>query len=286
MRRSWEQRHPERTAEHVQWMQHPDSEAPGIADPMPGTSEEPDRPPPSAGPPASAPRPRARFEPLRGRLRLVLIVLALIAAADVAAVVSDLLELHLFDRVEAGEQITETEATNNDDRQGAVGIVQLLLLVVGAIVWIRWFHRAYCNLGAIRGVRRFGTGWAIGSWFVPLLGLWRPKQIANDIARVVYRGREPWWLTAWWLVWIMVTFVTNAAGRNALGSAGTLDELRTSTTLYLVSDFGDIVAAGLAALVAVRLTRGLEERAAPVAPDAHSPIGSTPERPETAQPAD
>src|SRR5215213_2684690 len=29
--------------------------------------------------------------------------------------------------------------------------------------------------------RRYGTGWALGSWFVPILNAWRPKQIINDI---------------------------------------------------------------------------------------------------------
>ena len=30
---------------------------------------------------------------------------------------------------------------------------------------------------------RYGTGWAIGAWFIPIFNLFRPKQIANDIDR-------------------------------------------------------------------------------------------------------
>ena len=34
---------------------------------------------------------------------------------------------------------------------------------------------------------RFGAGWSIGAWFIPIFNLWRPKQIANDI----WRGGDP-----------------------------------------------------------------------------------------------
>ena len=61
-------------------------------------------------------------------------------------------------------------------------------LVIGPLTFIPWFHRAYSNLPRL-GFRelRYAPGWAIGSWFVPILNLWRPKQIANDI----YRGSDP-----------------------------------------------------------------------------------------------
>ena len=52
------------------------------------------------------------------------------------------------------------------------------------MVFIRWLSRAYKNLDvAAPGFRRYGHGWAIGSWFVPFLNLWRPKEIINDIHR-------------------------------------------------------------------------------------------------------
>ena len=35
---------------------------------------------------------------------------------------------------------------------------------------------------------RYGNGWAIGAWFVPILSLVRPKQMANEIWRGSERG--------------------------------------------------------------------------------------------------
>jgi Domain of unknown function (DUF4328) len=50
--------------------------------------------------------------------------------------------------------------------------------------FIAWFSRAYQNIERL-GARdlRVKHGGAIWSWFVPILGLIRPKQIMNDIWR-------------------------------------------------------------------------------------------------------
>jgi len=64
---------------------------------------------------------------------------------------------------------------------------EAVLLLIAAGVFIAWFFQAYKNMRRL-GVQgmRYGNGWAIGSWFVPILSLFRPKQIANDI----WRGSE------------------------------------------------------------------------------------------------
>ncbi len=74
----------------------------------------------------------------------------------------------------------------------------------------RGFLRAYAN-GPALGLHdpRFGKGWAIGAWFVPILNLFRPKQIANDIWRgsdsaLPAHASDSWYnrptpvLLAWW----------------------------------------------------------------------------------------
>ena len=45
---------------------------------------------------------------------------------------------------------------------------------------------------------RYGNGWAIGAWFIPIFAMIRPKQIANDIWRGSERGVEV--STQWRLV--------------------------------------------------------------------------------------
>jgi hypothetical protein len=63
------------------------------------------------------------------------------------------------------------------------------------------FARAYSNLAA--GQRRHSSGWAIGSWFVPILNLFRPAEIANDIWRTSLRGRNGGLTGLWWGLYLL-----------------------------------------------------------------------------------
>ena len=161
------------------------------------------------------------YVPLDGRRQAVVIVFAAIALISVVAVVSDLMQVGLLDRMVAGEPVSDAELTANDDRQALVGIVQLAALIAGAITFIRWLHAAYRNVDVVEpSERRYGHGWAIGSWFVPILGLWRPKQIVNDVWRAGSPSRRTpspvWLLLVWWLAFVTSNFVANGAIRSAL----------------------------------------------------------------------
>lgn len=92
----------------------------------------------------------------------------------------------------------------------------LLALIVQTVVFLRWFYRAYGGLHE-RGVAevRYGQNQAAWSWFVPILNLFRPKQIANDIWRAGdpgagasdpdrARGPLPPLLTWWWAGWLVM----------------------------------------------------------------------------------
>jgi hypothetical protein len=85
------------------------------------------------------------------------------------------------------------------------------------VVFIVWTHRTYSNLSALGATGlRYGTGWAIGAWLVPVLAIWRPRQIVNDLWRASDRelpataAREEWGsrstplaMTAWWVLWVV-----------------------------------------------------------------------------------
>lgn len=62
------------------------------------------------------------------------------------------------------------------------------LLIAKDFAFLVWFWLAYRNLDALDLRRRYGTGWAIGGWFVPFLNLARPKQVAAVLALFVVRS--------------------------------------------------------------------------------------------------
>jgi hypothetical protein len=213
---------------------------------------------------------REGYESLRGRQRAVIIVFGAIFVADLVAVGSSLMELNLLDRLESGAFVSDAEIDDNDTRQGSMGVLQLVLYIAGAIVFIRWLRAAYRNVDVLApGFRRYGHGWAIGAWFVPFLNLWRPKQIVNDVWRAGAENpnddRPPLLLLAWWLSWIASTLLGRAAGRAAVDQ-DTLDELRTVDFLFIVSDGWDAIVAVMAVAVVRATTRRLDRKAAEVPP--------------------
>ena len=150
----------------------------------------------------------------------------------------------------------------NDAREAIVGLLGTLALVAGAITFILWLYRAYQNADAVApGTRRYGKGWAIAGWFVPIMWLFRPKQVINDVWRAGGPPHEPsGLLAAWWTLWIIGMWVSNFALRRAFDDV-TAESVRTASISYAVSGVIDIVTAILAIRVAMVITERLDERA-------------------------
>jgi hypothetical protein len=220
------------------------------------------------------------YVPLDGRRQAVTIVFTLLVVVSIGAVIADALDLALLDRLIAGEEVSDSQLDADDSRMALAGLLQLVAYIAGAIVFIRWLHRAYRNVDVIaRPERRYGHGWAIGAWFVPFLNLWRPKQIVNDVWRA--GGSEPGALLwFWWAVFLISGWVGNIALRSYLHD-DTPEELRTGTVAYLISDALDIAGAILALLVVRAATDRLDARAAAAPPPPAPTVGGwdAPERP-------
>ena len=155
-----------------------------------------------------------------------------------------------------------------------------LFLLVAAGVFIAWFFRAYKNLRRL-GVQnmRYGNGWAIGAWFIPIFGMIRPKQIANDIWRGSERGVEvstqwrqvevPSLVHIWWALFLgqaIVVYVgqrLTQAGHNKLTSFGDLSsglsQIKTGTSIDIVGELLAIAGVVVAIMVVSRVTARLDE---------------------------
>jgi hypothetical protein len=151
------------------------------------------------------------------------------------------------------------------------------------VFFIRWFRRAYRNLPALGATGlRYRSGWTIGSWFIPIVGLILPKQIANDIWRAsdpeerpdqgtLWQGDDvPALYQWWWGFFVVGSLLGNAAFRADL-AADDLDGYRRAAAVTIASNLVDIVGATLAVLVIRRTTDRQEARAARLAASAGTP---------------
>src|SRR5262245_61248809 len=106
----------------------------------------------------------------------------------VVAVLSGIAEHGVLVALRDGEFESESAAvaaaTANDIRQGLIGLVQFIVVVTSAVLFLRWIHRANWNARALgaQGME-FSPGWSIGWYFVPFANLWKPYQAMREIWR-------------------------------------------------------------------------------------------------------
>ena len=216
----------------------------------------------------------------------VVVLLALNVVVAVYAVSSDLRELALIERFQAGEDVSDAEADASDDRQAKVGLFQLATVVITGFVFLKWWHRCYSNLPALGADRTQATpGFAVGTWFIPFLNLVRPYEFASEMWRVGEPGQEAakWrsrkaslLVGAWWTVWIADGLFAWFAGRSyaaAVERSSSLDELHAASQNMMYSDAFGIVSASLAIIFVLRLDTRLaakreEARLPPLSPGA------------------
>jgi hypothetical protein len=208
-----------------------------------------------------------------GIARAVVVVLCIGIATDLLSIVSGAFEINLYNRLIDGEDVTESEIDADDARVVIASILQFTIYTVSAVLFLIWFYRAYANVRALGVPKlRYGVGWSIGAWFVPILNLWRPKQIAND----VWRGSDPdlpapapddWTerpvpglLGWWWAAWLLNPVLYAVA--NIYYGEADLELQRTGAVIYMMSDVFSVLAAALLIVIVRRATERQEERAA------------------------
>ena len=278
LRRVWEDEHPEATQAFDRWTAAPEGPPPGVTSPV--------RPPQPAEPPL------AEFKPLDSLMMRVIVVLAAVAVLDLVSIIAHAMELSLLSRVDRGESVSLGELESSDTRVALIGLLQVVLYITAAVVFIQWFHRAYQNVGAIRGrKRRFGQGWAIGGWFVPFLNWWRPKQIANDLwaagGKDASDANPTFLLAAWWGLFLISSVLTRLV--TSRWDDEEVGELMELSRIFIAADAVDVIGAILAVLVVRRITERLKARReeSVAAPAADQPVRQSfsPPAPEAAPPA-
>ncbi|MGW0768438.1 DUF4328 domain-containing protein [Streptomyces sp. NPDC002676] len=192
--------------------------------------------------------------------RAAAVLLGVVIAADLFAVVADTLEMNVAGDIADGVTGADVlhRADHADALYNAAGLVQVLALLATMTVYLCWFWRVRVNAEVFNpGGHSRSRGWTIGGWFCPVVNLWFPRRITLDIwdSSAAWAERPGHGLVnSWWTVWIICVFAGRAADtqyRHADGAA----ELHDAARMMLFSDAVDIVAAVLAILVVLKLTR-------------------------------
>ena len=200
-------------------------------------------------------------------------VFILLAILNVIAVISGYFQAELLNRVITGETITLAEATSNDNRQALIGFGQTAFTIAAAVLFLIWIHRAHKNLTSLHATDlRFTPGWAVGWFFVPIMSLFRPYQVASEI----HKASDPnvdapidgtsWKTVAtspivgWWWAFFLISNFIGQIGARSIFSGEELSDLLTSTNVYMVSDAIDIVGIIITILMVQRISQYQEAK--------------------------
>jgi hypothetical protein len=157
-----------------------------------------------------------------------------------------------------------------DDRVDTLNDVFLALIVITVITFMIWMFRAAKNNEALaRPAPRFGPGWAIGGWLIPLANVVIPVLIMQDLWRgsdpSVPRGDTRWkignrsLLVGFWWGLLFFGRVFVAVGNSRFNDGSTIDDLRSAINLQIVGNIASVAAAVLGILVVRAITARQEE---------------------------
>ncbi|NEA62379.1 DUF4328 domain-containing protein [Streptomyces sp. SID12488] len=232
----------------------------------------PSAPPVPTGPsgPVVQPHGPASLRSPVGLGKAVAVLLGVVLASDLFAVYAG---INMYDTMGSladdglgygGYNALMRRADHADTLYAAAGVAQTVTFVATVVFYLVWFLRVRVNAEVFNpfghSMKRAWAGWG---WFVPVVSLWFPRRIMLDIwdASTPADARASHALVnAWWTLWL-VALLTNRLGSSGYDRADTAEEIQYATGQVLFSDAVDIVAAVLAILVVLRLTRMQHERA-------------------------
>ncbi|MFF4695879.1 DUF4328 domain-containing protein [Streptomyces chattanoogensis] len=223
-------------------------------------------PPPSPSSPGWAvpAGPSAVLRSPVGLSQAVMLLLGLVAVADLFALWQGARSYELAGRIIANVgSVTSGEIDRADVLYRVSGYVQVAVTVATAVVFLVWFHRTRVNAEVFAPeYHAKKRAWTIWGWIVPVVNLWFPRRIAADIWNASADGssRSRALLNWWWAVWIVDLLFGRLASRRYV-AAETPEEIKGAIAGLMASDGFNIAAAVLAVLFVRRLTRMQHEKA-------------------------
>ena len=121
----------------------------------------------------------------------------------------------------------------------------ILFYLISIITFVQWFRRAYFNLHIYIKTLTFSEGWAAGCWFVPIINLFRPFQIMNELYKETdyYLSKKHHNYTiklksrflGWWWALFLISYAARQVATRFTLKADSLDKMTFSTIITIIS---------------------------------------------------
>jgi Ca2+/Na+ antiporter len=206
---------------------------------------------------------------LRGLTTALTVLFWVLAGSALLCLIALFNQRSVFDDITHGNVVDALARVRHADSgvSATIGIFATITLAI-VVVFIIWFWRAAKN-NELFGRRnpRFGPGWAIGGWFIPLASwvipallaqdLWRGSDQASPPGDPSWRRRPPssvvgWWWAAYVVAWIAAWIHPDPDAR----TAQTVHSFHLANVWMIVA----MVLMVAAAVLAIRFVRQLAAR--------------------------
>jgi Domain of unknown function (DUF4328) len=166
--------------------------------------------------------------------------------------------LSQLDRLEAEQRLIGQQMLIEGTPASDFAAVGAAAFILTSIVFLVFFYRAYSNLAVLGpSEQRWSAGWSVGSWFIPIFNLVRPKQIANDIWRGSDGSPVPTIFHWWWAFFLLGGLAEYGYGNEVM----TISEARTVVYLHAAGEVLTVAAALAGAAVVNLIARRQKLRA-------------------------
>ena len=209
-----------------------------------------------------------RYLPAAGLAKAVLICIGLEAVMTLVSMVSTLLQGALLLRLQGGEVVSDGAWSRSEWRVIAVGMAVVLMAAIAGVVFLWYLARVNHNARALGAKGLSATpGWTIGYFFVPIINLYRPYQIVQELWKASAPVAGRWTsqpgssLVGWWWALHLLDNVANQIVARLNWSVTTNENPDVNQLLALAGlDLGvEVLDLGLC-VAAFQLVRKLQER--------------------------
>jgi len=184
------------------------------------------------------------LKPNQQQSKNLIILIWVVLILDVVSFVSSYYQYTLLQAIANGNNFPVETLTANDTRERFIALAYLVAFIISAITFVEWFRRAYYNLHQKVSHLSHSEGWAAGSWFVPIINVYRPYQIMKELYRetkeyLTHNGIEinqtlsTKYLGLWWTLWLTNGVIGNGLFRLSM-KAKTFDQLTSITSGYMI----------------------------------------------------
>lgn len=201
------------------------------------------------------------LKPNEQRAKIAIVLIGAMMALDLITIILDYIQYDLLQSMAGGVFVSDDTINLNDRTQQINGIIYLIVFIISAITFIQWFRRAYNNLHQRLTYLSLSEGWAAGSWFVPIISLYRPYQIMKELYEetsnllvknelLKTNGLSTKFLGIWWALWIINNLLGQIVFRLS-NNAQTIEDYSSMTLVSMVNSFIGIPLA----LLAIRIIK-------------------------------